>query len=411
MPIKKRTVPGKALQFMEPTEISLSKKKGDDGEEKRTASMLAYSGGVIKDHWYWGDLVIDVDGLSFDSDPLPILEDHLTEKKIGLSHDPSGGIDKKNYQLSFPEIELLDNPDANAFYDNSKQGFPYQSSVRAKPKKIEHLEEETSAEVNGMTVEGPATIFRQTTIKEASVCVFGWDSNTKSAALSEAEEDVLLSLDETGEPSTSQLKEALVADTNASAGEPENLNKEDEVMDRDELLAKYPDFVKELQDEAVADVEKQHQTELSEKDDQIATLTEENEKLSKTNEENQDRIGSLEKRETIRTEKELKMSADSIIDTFLSKSNIPERLYPKVRKGLDHNKFVESNVLDEEKFAEKAKAEVDEWNEAFKDQPKEPSVKGMSFSDDGDDDTKLSKENDDIVDRMLGYGGKKKEAA
>ena len=45
--------------------------------------MLAYSGGVIKGHWYWGDLAIDVSGLSFPS-RFPILEDHRTDKKIAF---------------------------------------------------------------------------------------------------------------------------------------------------------------------------------------------------------------------------------------------------------------------------------------------------------------------------------------
>lgn len=417
MTMEKRKVPNTALQLREPTEILLSEKDDENGEKKRTASMVALSGEVIKDHWWWGTLYIDMTGLLFDSNPLPILEDHRTDKKIGMVYDPAKGVDKKNSQLIFAEIQLLENDDANTFYDNSKQGFPYQASVRVKPSKIEHLEEEATAEVNGMTVEGPATIFRQTTIKESSVCVFGWDSQTESAALSEASEDVILSLNEIGKPATRQLKDAFVAVGNANAGEKTILTQEDNIMNKAELLAKHPelkDMFKEEADEAKKAVDADHQTELSEKDGQIDTLTQENEKLSKTNEESQDRIGNLEKKDTIRTEKELKMTADTIINTHLSKSNIPPRLHEKVLTSLDHNKFVENDILDTEKFTELVVSEVTEWNEAFKDSPKpKNTIRGMSFSSDDEQqeaENKLTEDNDATVERMLGYSGKKKVA-
>ena len=51
---------------------------------KRGIKMTAYSGKLIKDHWYWGDLAIDTQGLKLSKTNIPILEDHETSRKIGF---------------------------------------------------------------------------------------------------------------------------------------------------------------------------------------------------------------------------------------------------------------------------------------------------------------------------------------
>ena len=53
---------------------------GKDGDEVSKLDMTIYSGKVIKNHWWWGNLAIDLDGLSFQSKKLPILADHDTKE-------------------------------------------------------------------------------------------------------------------------------------------------------------------------------------------------------------------------------------------------------------------------------------------------------------------------------------------
>ncbi len=47
--------------------------------------MLAYSGKVIPNHFYWGDLIINLSGMSFPKDVFPILENHDQSRKIGFA--------------------------------------------------------------------------------------------------------------------------------------------------------------------------------------------------------------------------------------------------------------------------------------------------------------------------------------
>ncbi len=395
---KEVKVPANSLCLSEPLEISLAEEKNEDGEKKRTASMLAYSGGVIKDHWWWGDLVIDTEGMKFQNNPLPILEDHMTDKKIGMAK--TGGAVQDDHSIRFNEIVLLSNEHATEFYNNSKDGFPYQASVRVEPAVIEHLEEKGKADVNGMTIKGPATIFRQVLCKESSVCVFGADGSTASSAFSEeGSKDIMLSIEEIGSPNTDNSKPSA---TNVAKQKQEgNMNKE-------ELLAAHPELAKmfeEEADEAKVKAEQEFNDQLSDRDAQIATLTEENTKLSETNAANNTRIDSLERNDTIRSEKEMKFTADSIVEVALKSSNIPARLHPKVTKSLDYGEFVENNVLDTVKFTEKVTAEVAEWNSTFKEmQPiPDPAILGMSQA--GGDGDILATENKSIVERMLGYNG------
>jgi hypothetical protein len=52
--------------------------------KQRSLKMTAYSGKVIKNHWYWGNLAIDTAGLKLSKKEIPILSDHDTSKKIGF---------------------------------------------------------------------------------------------------------------------------------------------------------------------------------------------------------------------------------------------------------------------------------------------------------------------------------------
>mgnify|MGYP001393469562 CR=1 FL=1 len=38
----------------------------------RTLKMVAYSGKIIKNHWYWGDLAIDTSGMKMAKKEIPI---------------------------------------------------------------------------------------------------------------------------------------------------------------------------------------------------------------------------------------------------------------------------------------------------------------------------------------------------
>lgn len=176
-------VPEKALQFSDNLDIEF------DDSDNQKAKMLGYSGKPMS-HPLFGDLVVDVSGINFIYDRIPILEDHDDEKKIGFSSEPS----TEENKVYFDDITLLDNYFAKEFQKNSKKGFPYQASISFYPKKLEDVREGAEAEVNGFKIKGPALIFRESDFRESSVVTFGMDHRTSSVA--QSNKDVVLNLSE-----------------------------------------------------------------------------------------------------------------------------------------------------------------------------------------------------------------------
>ena len=150
-----------------------------DGQETNGFSIIGYSGEIITNHWYWGNLAFDLKGLRFAKDQIPVLEEHFD--RIGFTTK------QEITDKVLVEGEFLNNPDAQQLKNDMKQGFPMEASLYIPPEIIETVEQGASVQVNGKTLNGPGTVFRKAVIKEVSMCVFGADSNTKSMAFAGGE--------------------------------------------------------------------------------------------------------------------------------------------------------------------------------------------------------------------------------
>ncbi|MEA2067014.1 MAG: hypothetical protein U9O65_08005 [Thermotogota bacterium] len=362
-----KKVPRGALRVLEMGEgcNAFTEFFGEGDEKKPKLKMTAYSGGIIKDHWYWGDLALDLSGMKFNA-KFPILENHDTNRKIAFTDKPI---------LSNGRLEI--NPDTTKFVDTevsaefqklSAEGFPYQSSVYANPTVVERLSsEDASVEVNGITLKGPGTVFREWELKEASVCVFGWDSKTNATAFSKEEVEIDMEENEILAQEEPEVKLKL-------------RKKEVTTMTKEELLEKHPELVEEIQLEAKKESEVEFakkETEFSKKEEDLKS---ENEKLT-------DRTLELEKKEAIRAENELRKSADSIWTKKLSESDIPETLFEKVRQYVSHVKFTEEGILNVEKFGEAVNAEIKDWES----RGVTSKVIGAGFTEKTVDETELAK--------------------
>jgi len=144
--------------------------------------LVAYDGGVTQ-HWYWGNFAIDLGGLSFAANKLPVLDSHWTDSRIGFTTRQEVG------SAVTAEGRFLDNTKAQELRKDMLKGFPMQASLWGIPTKIEQVMEGATAQVNGRTVEGPGAIWRQAAIKEISMCVFGALQNTQSTAFG-ADDDI-----------------------------------------------------------------------------------------------------------------------------------------------------------------------------------------------------------------------------
>ena len=336
-------IPQAALHFMD--KDCFAQAVSIDGE-KVSLDMVAYSGKVIKDHFWWGNLAIDIEGMSFPKSKFPILENHDTSKKIAFS---KGKPNTDNFQLVMnpDKIEFVDTETAAEFIKLSKAGFPYESSIYAIPTSVESLEQGVSADVNGMTVKGPASIWRQSVFKEASVCVFGWDSNTSSSAFASTEVELDIEV------------------TNLKLMEDQKTLTSKEVkkkMDLKEFKTEQPDAYNELMEEVkivvTSDLEAKFKGEKKDLEDKLS----EEKKTHETQMADRDkRVLELEKKDTIRSEKEMQARVDRIWRDSLSESSVPDHLYDKVMRQVSYSQFVKDGVLDKDKFVEAIEAEIKDW--------------------------------------------------
>jgi hypothetical protein len=371
--MKKETVKlqKNALCFSEGTAKLAAPEEG----KSRLLQMEAYSGGIIKDHFWWGDLAIDVSGMKM-SGKIPILQDHDTSKKVGFGKFTA---DEK-HRVVPTDSKFLDTEYANEFIKLSDEGFPYQASIYARPTKIQRLMEKEEAEVNGFMMKGPGTIWRESVLKECSIVTFGADPNTKSAAMSETED-----VDMFVEQHTEDFKEEEIMDLTKFKSEHSELFAQVVALGRTEAETTFA--------EVKSDLEKQ-----------IAALSAEKDQLSAQNATSEARLLKLEKAEILRHEQEVKFSADKMFAEALSATSIPERLHGKVKKQLDHQKFIDANGdLDKTAFKEAIAAELKDW---VSEEGEDESVLGFGMSRKPSEQFNET-DTDSIVNRMLGHVGQK----
>lgn len=154
-------------------------------KKKRQFSMVATTGKPL-DHWWFGKLVIDLAGIAM-KQSLPVLKDHDTNQRVGFT--TSLQVDEKRGLVA--EGQLLSNQFAQEILADHADGFPWQASIYLQASRIQYLEEGESAQVNGRTVDGPAAIFRESTLREVTFCALGVDDDTSATPMSAALADTV----------------------------------------------------------------------------------------------------------------------------------------------------------------------------------------------------------------------------
>ena len=347
----------------------------DSEETQEKLEMTIYSGGVIENHWFWGNLAIDVNGMSFPKKKFPILFRHDLDRKIAFGKS----VDVSKNSLELSEATYVDTEDSREFRKLSKEGFPFEASFLAIPSKIEEIGEGEEAEVNGFTFKGPGTIWRKSQFKEASVCEFGYDPNTQSAAMSENVDIIGLRYHGKNE-----------------------VKEETSTMNLAELKEKHPDLYKEIVDGVKSEMEAAFSKEKKTLETEISTLKGERDAFSQKAEDQDKRLASLEKENALRAEREIRSDADAIFSDQFSKTNIPERLFAKVRKMVSHETFVAEGKFDKEGFAKAVSEELKDWT------VDEPTFMGFSTVVDKNDPDKVSGEKvDQAAGRLFGHLGMK----
>lgn len=358
MTIENKLVPKGAMQLIDKgCQAEFQFAQDAEGNDVPKLQMAVYTGGVIKNHWYWDDLVMDLDGIKLSKKKYPILEDHETSRKIAFSGKPM-----------VKDGQLVIDPDTTVFVDTevskefqklSKQGFPFQSSLRGVPRRIERIQEGTETQVNGFSLKGPGTVWREWEYMEGSVCVFGWDDKTSASAFSKDEIELDYELIDTKfeKPSKEERK----------------------IMDKEQFKKDYPDLYASIVQEATDAVKTSFSVKENEFKGTIDNLT--------------NQIQEFIKKDALRTEREMFAQSEVIWMQMLSESDIPERMFGKVKKNVDYSKFVKDEVLDKDAFKAAITEELKDWAEVFN-VKKEDSVQGTGFAKKGIDDKTAQNEDD-----------------
>ena len=214
-----------------------------EGEsKKRKFKGVAYAGGRVDGHWYWGrsGVVFDLDGIEIDK-PTALLEEHFSSGRVGVVKQVSttGKIEV--------EGDFLSNTKAKEIVQDSDDGFPFQMSMFIDPGSIEEVSNGKSVVVNGQTFEGPITVFRQNRIREFTICTTGADRNTSINAFS-------------GKQQTKQ------EDTNVTELEQAKEAQKQAEKQRDDALAELNKFKADQRAENIASLQKELNTTFSAED-------------------------------------------------------------------------------------------------------------------------------------------------
>jgi hypothetical protein len=367
--------------------------------------MVGYSGKVIKGHWWWGNLAIDLSGISFKKPKFPILRDHLTSMELGFSKKPKVS-NEEGLVFTEKEVTFLENEDVDKFVENSKKGFPYQASISGRPTAIEQVEEGSSVEVNGYTLKGPGTVWRKTEYKECSICVFGYDEQTTAQVFSSSGHNVDIEVENIGSDHGQITDKMEVFSMDLIKLKEESPEEYEALMA--EAIEATETTVADAITTAVTKAGGEFQAQLDEKDKQIAALTTEKTGLSENLTKIEGRCLSLEKKDALREETDLDTQVESVWLTALSASGLPSWLYPKVKKQVTRDKFMAEGVFDKAAFSKAVEEEITDW-ETKSGQTVEGF--GVTLRSPEGATTPDQMQSDSIVDRMLGYVGQASKEA
>lgn len=192
----------------EPTEIEFQEQ---DGEDKLPSfSMVAYTGRVMEVSAWFNPVVVDLEGMTIDSQTLPVRFHH--DSRSGVGHTTA--VEVRKNQLYAEGLISRETPEARDVRLSGKRGFPWQVSIGARALEIEFIDEKTKLTVNGRKVKGPVDIVRKSVLNEVSFVDRGADTKTKAKVAASHSEDEETAM---GKMKNKKLEEE--ADVNADAAD------------------------------------------------------------------------------------------------------------------------------------------------------------------------------------------------
>jgi hypothetical protein len=177
----------------------------DNGEKAKTAPvrLIARTGQAIK-HWFWGRVVHDLSGMRLHKSRIPIDYVHDIKEIVGYLNkfDSSSG----DLVTSGALVPFKDSDRATEIIHKSRAGVPYEASINfgGDGIKVQQLEENEMAQVNGAQFDGPGIIIREWPLRGVAICPYGADSNTSSDVLAQENKTFSASVVSATQPKTKE---------------------------------------------------------------------------------------------------------------------------------------------------------------------------------------------------------------
>ncbi len=171
-----RHVPAAAFEFTEPCELIV----GNRQDDLSPISILARSPEPI-DHWYWGKLVHDLDGMQH---PEKIALDYCHDQYEPLGFGNDFQVTDKGLTVSGSIVHQHEGDMADKVTHKAGNGVPFEASIffSSQPEdlRIEFVPEGAFATANAREYEGPIYIARESFLRGLAVCLYGYDRHTQS---------------------------------------------------------------------------------------------------------------------------------------------------------------------------------------------------------------------------------------
>ena len=144
----------------------------------RKFSGTAYGGGVVTDHPFFNRVAFDLSTTKVVT-PAPALYSHRPEP-VGVIR--AAAVDSK-IAISGELFSDIDDQ-AKSIATKADRGMPWQLSVGIYPGHVDEYGQGAKVQLNGQTLDGPLTVFRDNRIREVSFCPLGADHTTEAHVFS-----------------------------------------------------------------------------------------------------------------------------------------------------------------------------------------------------------------------------------
>lgn len=201
--------PSNALRFVaNALQFAASKDKTEMGTKSRAISLLARTPEPIY-HWYWGWCVHNFAGMKH-KERIVLDWCHSDSDLIGFAEEFV--VDQRGLTLNGRIESVSDDDEAEKLVKRADKGIPFEASIYFNPHLLEFIPEGSKAEINGVELSGPMTVFSEWSLRACSVCPHGYDGGTESKLNAAGESDAVHLSWKENSMSTEKNRDALKAE-------------------------------------------------------------------------------------------------------------------------------------------------------------------------------------------------------